>query len=380
MLRLRPLFRSVDFIQNVLSRKKLLVSLMGSMVVVSTGMWIHSVAGAETSERRHLVQDWSARHVVFTGLTAESAALLAEREPRAWNSWMGHRGRRVDAPQPEPWWWRWRRGQGRLAELKTDWNMPIGTNVGPNVYAAKFGFDINAAPDCTNDYVVFPTMNSGVPGVGGLNASLVAFNNLYAGPGPTGICPSPLSPATEPSVLFAYNTATLTGADAYLSPALSLDGTKIAFVESNSGSGNSYTAFHVLTWKAGEGTAWNSAAAPGDCSAGNSCMTTLVLNSVHSDSQSNPFVDYADDTAYVGDDSGQLHKITPVFGGTPAEVTGGGWPVQLHTATLNIFSPVYDSVSGHIFVTDNLGNMYVVNAATGAILSTVSLPPSSLRT
>jgi hypothetical protein len=102
-------------------------------------------------------------------------------------------------------------------------------------------------------------------------------------------------------------------------------------------------------------------------------MTTLVLNSVHSDSQSNPFVDYADDTAYVGDDSGQLHKITPVFGGTPAEVTGGGWPVQLHTATLHIFSPVYDSVSGHIFVTDNLGNMYVVNAATGAILSTVSL-------
>jgi hypothetical protein len=373
MLRLRILTARADLLSGVFPRKKIWVWLIGLTAAVLVGLWMSSLAGAETRERRRLVQDWSTRHVLFTGLTAESAALLAERDPRAWHSWLAHGGRRAEASRPEPWWWRLRREPRHSKGLEKDWNMPIGTNVGPNVYAAKFSFDINAAPDCTNDYVVFPTMNSGVPGVGGLNASLVAFNNLYTGPGPTGICPTPLSPSTQPSVLFAYNTATLTGADAYLSPALSLDGTKIAFVESDSGSGNNYAAFHVLTWKAAEGTAWNSGAAPGDCLAGDSCMTTLVLNSVHSDSQSNPFVDYADDTAYVGDDSGQLHKITPVFGGTPAEVTGGGWPVQLHTATLHIFSPVYDSVSGHIFVTDNLGNMYVVNAATGAILSTVSL-------
>jgi hypothetical protein len=108
------------------------------------------------------------------------------------------------------------------------------------------------------------------------------------------------------------------------SPILSLDGKKIAFVESNDGSGSTYTAFHVLTWKSGEGTAWSSAAAPGDCSGGNSCMTTLVLNSTRSDSGSSPFVDYAHDTAYVGDDSGRLHKITPVFTGTPVEVIGSG--------------------------------------------------------
>src|SRR6266446_6690662 len=252
--------------------------------------------------------------------------------------------------------------------------MPIGNGVGPFAYPAKFTFDVNAAPDCANDYVVFPTANSDVPGASGsgVRASIVAFNNLYAGLGPTGICPTPPSPATQPSVLFAYNASTTSLGRASHSPALSLDGKKIAFMESNDGFASNYTAFRVLTWKAGEGTAWSSAAAPGDCSAGNSCMATLVLNNAHSDSGSSPFVDYAHDTAYVGDDGGRLHKITPVFSGTPAEVIGSGWPVQLASSPDIVNSPVYDSVSGRIFTTDNRGNLYVVDGATGTILKTVS--------
>jgi hypothetical protein len=353
-----------------------------------TGWWAVALAtpalavlvttpGARNAERRHLLSDWSARHVVFTGLTEESATALAEKEPRAWHSWMNHGGRRLNVGRPDPVSGWFRRRHGRQKQMERDWQMPVGVEVGRNVFPAKFGFDVNATPDCTSDFVVFPTENSGVPGASGTgtDASLVAFNNLYTGPGPSGICPTPGAPAAQPSVLFAYNTTTSTSgpAFAHLSPALSLDGKKIAFIESNDGFLNNYAAFHVLTWKAGEGTAWNSAAAPGDCSAGNSCMTTLVLSSTHSDSRSSPFVDYANDTAYVGDDGGQLHKITTVFGGTPTEVIGGGWPVQLNAAPGMVLSPVYDSVSGRIFVTENDGDLYVVNAATGAIINTVAL-------
>jgi hypothetical protein len=145
-------------------------------------------------------------------------------------------------------------------------------------------------------------------------------------------------------------------------------------VENNDGSGSNYTAFHVLTWVAGEGAA-TSAALPGDCFPGHSCMTTLVLSTTHSDSRSSPFVDYAHDTAYVSDDSGRLHKITSVFNGTPVEVTVNGWPVQLASAPDIVNSPVYDSVSGRIFVTDDSGNnaLYVVDGSSGTILKTISL-------
>ena len=355
-----------------------------------------SIAAAQDSPPpAHLVHDWSNRHVIFAGLTPENLATSVAADARAWHSWASHARHRFERPEansettlePHP------RPDPELDSesdelrfpnhghhhhhkgLARDWQMPIATLVGPNVFPAKFNFDVNAAPDCANDYVVFPANGFGdTPGSSGpgVRASLIAFNNLYTGPGPSGICPTPLLPASQPSVLFAYNTATITSGMVYLSPTLSLDGNKIAFIESNNGSGNNYTAFHVLTWKAGEGTAWNDAAAPGNCSAGNSCMTTLVLNNTRSDSNSSPFIDYAHDTAYVGDDAGLLHKITPVFNGAPAEVAGGGWPVQLRSAPDLAQSPVYDSVSGRIFLTDGTaGNLYVIDAASGAILKTI---------
>ena len=342
-------------------------------LAVATLPWVllASIAAAQDSAPpRHLVHDWSNRHVIFTGLTPENIADIAEADPRAWDSWVNHARHRFEPGRdPDP----PHRGHRHHKGLATDWNMPIGSTLGPTVYPAKFSFDVNASPDCANDFVVFPTATGGFPGSSGSGASIVAFNNLYAGPGPTGICPTPLAPAIQPSVLFAYNTSTTILGKASQSPVLSLNGKKIAFVESNDGFANNYTAFHVLTWKAGEGTAWNSAAVPGDCSAGNSCMTTLVLSSTHSDSASSTFVDYAHDTAYVGDDGGQLHKITSVFSGTPVEVIGSGWPVQLASAPDHVQSPVYDSVSARVFVTDGNSALYVVDSKTGTIIATVPL-------
>ncbi len=58
---------------------------------------------------------------------------------------------------------------------------------------------------------------------------------------------------------------------------------------------------------------------------------------------------------------------------------GNGWPLQLHASFDGIKSPVYDSVSGRIFVTDVNGyTFYVVDAASAAILNSVPFFLSTL--
>jgi len=62
-----------------------------------------------------------------------------------------------------------------------DWSYFLGATTGATIqsanYPAKFGFDLNAAPSCSNDFAVF-ALNQ----VGSLHQpSIIAFNNLYAG-------------------------------------------------------------------------------------------------------------------------------------------------------------------------------------------------------
>lgn len=87
-------------------------------------------------------------------------------------------------------------------------------------------------------------------------------------------------------------------------------------------------------------------------------MTTLLFSGSHNDTFSSPFYDYADDTLYVGDDSGNLHHFTGVFNGTPAETTTS-WPVTLNAA-FKLTSPVFDLNSGYVFVGNMGGVLYAV--------------------
>jgi len=88
------------------------------------------------------------------------------------------------------------------------------------------------------------------------------------------------------------------------------------------------------------------------------------------DTTSSVFYDYAHDVAWVGGTGGWLHKITPVFNGTalnpPAEVTTGGFPVQLNGGASSLSSPVYDGGSGNVFVGDLSGYLYRVSPS-GAV-------------
>lgn len=189
--------------------------------------------------------------------------------------------------------------------------------------------------------------------------TIIAFNELYSTQGSVG----GLCNQNGPSVMWSYNTnpaGDTTGTDV-TSPVLSLDGTKVAYVETRT-NGNGGAILHILKWKSGQGTlttpvAPNQVVASwGSCTAGNSCVVNITFGNAQPDSNSSPYYNYSNDTLYVGDDNGVLHKFGPVFSGTPAEVTTGGWPITVHTATV-LSSPVFDSGSGNILVGDSGGQL-----------------------
>jgi hypothetical protein len=91
-------------------------------------------------------------------------------------------------------------------------------------------------------------------------------------------------------------------------------------------------------------------------------MIALTLSGSPNDTYSSPFYDYSpDDALYVGDNSGQLHKVSPVFSGTPAEVVNYWWPATLGSYAVS--SPIFDPNSGCVFVGDTYGYLYSVNSS-----------------
>jgi hypothetical protein len=261
-----------------------------------------------------------------------------------------------------------------VATSRIDWGMsllPNGT-VGVGQFPAKFSFDVNAAPDCVRDFVVY---NTGVTGSSGSNANIVAFNELYSTQGSVG----GLCAQDGPSVYWSYFTGT---GRAATSVALSLDGSKVAYVENGIGVGSTAT-LRVLRWQAGEGSGVDTPAAVDQdisgapwtaCIAGNSCVASIAFNGAAHDTASEPFVDYTNDVIYVGDSTGSLHKFTGVFNGTPAEVTIG-WPITVN-AIGSLTSPVYDSVSGNIFVGDSRGRLSYVRETNSTVgFCNVGSPP-----
>lgn len=235
---------------------------------------------------------------------------------------------------------------------------------------AKFSFDINKPPDCTNDFVVYVISAKAAAGT---QANIVAFNNLYSGTAPS------LCNRTTPTFLWSYAVGT---GSVDLSPVLSLDGKKVGFIET----GNR-ALFHVLTWAAGQGTdATTGSVAPG----GASSVTTLDYTNITTagcaantagNPNGSPYVDYASDLVYLVASNGILYRVKGVFKGTPTldicvTVTAGA----------NLTSPVYDSVSNKIFVSDGqtvyaytpgatsftlASSIQIAASSTGAILSPI---------
>jgi hypothetical protein len=338
---------------------------LASVIVVAVLATGHSFAQNENSG---VPEDWTHHHVVFS----EPGTLHEASGRGSFDSWyktvtdprftfQQHKRRehpRSDKDKDRKDKDRKDRGDKRLRTpppLDRDWSTTLGgAGVPPGIYPAKWQFSVTNVPSCS-DYVVFPVNKAGVSGSGG-QPNIVGYQNLYVNAGGTGACTG-----TAPTVLFSYFVGTGT---VQTSPVLGLSVGQVAYVESITGG----SKFHVLKG-AGTGAINGSIAAPAAPGTGNTATdVALVMNGGVSVTRSSPFYDYAHDVAYVGDDSGKLHKFTPVFNGTPAEVVNSGadvWPAIVSSQASKILTaPVIDN--NVVFVGDSAGFLYSVNSTTGS--------------
>jgi hypothetical protein len=345
-------------------------------------------ASQPTVHPNGIVQDWSTRSEVFPRVGEINSLIAVQHDPRALLSWQAmeredwHRARNprrfVDLP----------------VETSRDWSISLGVGgVAASMYPAKFGFDVTAAPDCANDFVVFPVNATG----SATQPNLVAFNQLYSGtaPGPVGICnraPSGSDTGIAAETFWSYNVKAA-GGKVVTSPSPSLDGTKVAFVESGSGVAH----FHVLAWKSGDGkdlTNLQNVLLPVTISsftnplapvAGSGTASDLVLG-IADDTLSSPFVDYTNDVAYIGNDSGTLFRVKDVFCratvpvvnpactglNPPAPSLDASWGSSGAlsvggTCVGKLSGAVVDGGTGHIFVGCSDGRVYGFTSAGVAL-------------
>jgi hypothetical protein len=376
----------------------------GTSVFAGAALVVFAMVGATNAQgpggRVSIVSDWSHRHVVFSRPSSLERAWALQAEPRyrlqvLSRSARRHRrvddesgGERNDLDEIE------RSHKESRKAFQTDWGQSLGANGSTGVplagvawypvFPAKYTFDINANPDCNNDYVIFPTNLAGATAG---QASVIAYRNLYAGAG------SSFCGVANPTVYWSYNTnfdnaGAATNGTVQTSPVISSDGTKVAFVETRAAGG---AILHLLKWHALDGGAINTAAAPtiatvwtadgvtGHCPVAGACMINIVLNgAAQPDTASSPFYDYARDVIYVGDDGGVLHKIINAFGvvgATPSEMTTGNWPITVDAGKI-LTSPTFDSVSGNIFTGDAGGRLsYVRETFSTAGTCAAGSPP-----
>ncbi|MGA7906360.1 MAG: hypothetical protein WCA16_03050, partial [Candidatus Sulfotelmatobacter sp.] len=298
--------------------------------------------------------------------TAEQA-LRVQQDPRYWQQVERNQSRTLPSTmEPDlarPFWPRFGGGGGgggsQHMTTHADWSEPLGGDGTPGNFPAKYSFLLttaHCASDANPDFVVYSTGLSGTP----TQATIVAYDNLYTG------CAS----GTVPTVYWAYNT----GASAKIltSPAFSRDGTQVAFVQ-DTPTGSSLV---LLKWAPSATETISSpdtlvAVAPvlyPTCSA--PCMTTIdlrtTLGAATHDTASSVFLDLSNDTAWVGDFLGLLHKFSPVFSAAPAEVTTGGFPDPMPAGSA-LSSPVHDYLSGNVYVGDASGFLNAVDSTNGTV-------------
>ena len=365
----------------------------------------------QTSEHANgIVQDWSRRHLAYPRVGPIKSMIALQNDPRAILSWQEqtredwhrernrHHHRDHDNDQDDT--------PSTASGLHRDWSIPLGSgSTAPAMFPAKFGFDPTATVsflngNCTSDFIVYPVNVTGGSG----QPNIVAFDQLYSGTvGGTGICNRApvigVDDGVSATTMWSYDVHAA-GGQVPTSPALSLDGTKVAFVESASAT----TAhFHVLAGRSGDGVPANhqtvtsaltisSFTDPLAPAAGSGTASDLILTPVSgtaSDTLSSPFIEYNSDTAYIGNDSGTLFRVRDVFCPTtvpvinpacsglnpPAPSLDTTWPTSgpsMHTGTLatgcpgRLTGPVVAG-TGNVFVGCSDGTLYGFTPTGSAI-------------
>ena len=364
------------------------VAAVAFLAVTAAVAQTSSLILGEQGEGPGAPHDWTHRHVIFSnpGTFADATRngsfvkwYRTVTDPR-FNLQVQKRAPRTGPHRPI-----WRREPD---SLQGDWNVTLKASgaAAAGTYPAKFSFSTNS-PTCYSgtaagqgqvggDFVVFGVDAAGVTGS---QANIVGISNLY----PTGSSGVGLCGATGPTVEFSYF---LGGGTVQTSPVLSLDGKQVAFVETVAGA----SKFHSLTLGStgANGAVANAPVAPG--TGNNAVDSSLTLNGNVTVTRSSVWVAYDSMTtpngclastgcvAYVGDNTGKLHKFVHVFSGTLAECTAGNttppcpspdpWPITVINAQV-LTGPVLDLASTNIFVGAGNGVLYYVREV-GSTLGT----------
>ena len=283
-------------------------------------------------------EDWSTQHVIYTRNGSVEDMMAVRGDPRFLNSFLLHnmreRGNQIQPANPglnknedesinnssgadmkelQPQHPDYQPSSRptpprRNKRSKVDWAMSLGPSFGMAIgeSPAKYSFNPGAPPSCS-DFIVFSLKAR--PAVGG-QGNLVALTNLYSGTSPTGFC------GTLPTFLFSY---AIGSGGSLLSPVLSLDGKKVAWIENTTAN---HAILHVTTWVAGQGTTATNSVAIGSGSSDVAVDYTRLAYpgcaaSTNINTNSEIYVDYSTDAAFVGADNGILYHLKGIFKGTP---------------------------------------------------------------
>lgn len=293
--------------------------------------------------------DWSARHIVVHNKVDATFDRLAGRDPRIVYNWL-QRAHARGPVAPAPFLKKF--GPTAKSKFHGDWHFTLGNGtVAFGMSPAKYTFNVNSTPDCTNDYVVYALNTAPSPN----QPNLIGFNNLYSGTSPTGIC------GTAPTVKFAYSI----GSGAIdTSPVIGPDGSKVAFVSSD---GNLYVVklgTDASSTANGYFDSANNVYVSATPESGNNASvqsytfgTSATLSSL--------FVDYSNDWGYFGDDSGNVYKTTCVFFCSGSVIPGS----KIATLGTTQLAPVVVDVNtGMLFVGNASGVLYSLCVNSGTCL------------
>jgi len=363
-----------------------------------------------------LPEDWSTQRVIYTRNGSVEDMMKVRNDPRFLNSFLLHNRREHPyQPQPDatsdfkagqigdqslidtehpglqpqspgeiPLPVRVPKPPARNRHTHVDWAVSLGTQFGMAIgeSPAKYTFNPTAAPTCTTstsvgDFVVY--VLKAAPATGS-QANVLGLTNLYTDPAGNGYCPG-----TGPTFLFSY---AIGSGGSLLSPVLSLDGSKIAWIENSTSGRTTQAVLHVTTWVHGQGTnATTGAVAIGNCTTGASCDVAISYTSAtisgctataDINTNSEIYVDYPSDTAFVGADNGILYHLKGIFHGTPT--FDFCIPVNTSAATA-LSGGVYDSLlnPAEFFISDSKKiYAYTVGTSSFALKNTYTYAQGTL--
>jgi hypothetical protein len=334
-------------------------------------------------------QDWSNHHIIYTRNGSAEDMLKLRDDPRFLNDIVLHymrehrnqTGQLVigDAPQQSqpsasldlvPYRPITTSGSKRR---KVDWAVSLGPTAGmavgetPAVYVYNY-----ASPSCS-DFVVYTINAAAATGNPG-QANLVGLTNLYTNGAGTGFCPG-----TGPTFLFSY---AIGSGGSPLSPVLSLDGSKVAWIENRTAT-SSY--LHITNWNANQGTSatWPVAVSGtfsnGGCTpVGSSCDDAIAYTAsaypgcptayTAGNGHSELYVDYPTNTGFISANNGLLYHIKNIFSATTAPSIDFCVPVNSGfeaTPKPAMSGPIYDEKLNEVFITDSEKiYAYTVNETT----------------